>query len=187
MFDKHKGNRPSAQEEPAKKTAPPMSSTPSASSATTESVAMIGEGISVTGDVNATSNLMVGGVIEGRSVSSSQNVEVAEAGIVKASISAKEVRISGQVAGDISGSEKVLITRTGRVKGNIVSPRVQLDDGALFRGSIDMNPGKAAGGKPAQPAAVPEARPAATGSPGTGSKPLGTDAAKDGAQGKKAG
>jgi cytoskeletal protein CcmA (bactofilin family) len=34
----------------------------------------------------------------------------------------------------------VLITRTGRVQGNIVAPRVQLEDGALFRGSIDMNP-----------------------------------------------
>lgn len=187
MFDKHKGNRPSAQEEPAKKTAPPMTSTPPAASMATESVAMIGEGISVTGDVSATSNLKVGGLIEGRSVSSSQNVEVSEAGIVKASISAKEVRISGQVAGDISGSEKVLITRTGRVKGNIVSPRVQLDDGALFRGSIDMNPGKAAGSKPAQPAAVSEARPAATGPGSTGSSLLGADAAKDSAQGKKAG
>jgi len=187
MFDKHKGNRPSAQEEPAKKTAPPMTSAPPAASATTEAVAMIGEGISVTGDVSATSNLKVGGLIEGRSVSSSQNVDVSEAGIVKASISAKEVRVSGQVAGDISGSEKVLITRTGRVKGNIVSPRVQLDDGALFRGSIDMNPGKAGGNKPAQPASVSETRPAAMGSANTDSKSLGTGAVKDSAQGKKAG
>jgi len=38
----------------------------------------------------------------------------------------------------------VVITRTGRVQGNIVAPRVQLEDGALFRGSIDMNPAQSA-------------------------------------------
>jgi cytoskeletal protein CcmA (bactofilin family) len=59
---------------------------------------------------------------------------------VVGNISAKAVKIAGEVTGDIVGSEKVLISKTGRVQGNIVAPRVQLEDGALFRGSIDMNP-----------------------------------------------
>ena len=81
-----------------------------------------------------------------------RKVEVAETGVIKASISARVVKIAGAVAGDINGSEKVVISKSGRVQGNIVAPRVQLDDGALFRGSIDMNPAEPAGAKKAAPA-----------------------------------
>ena len=137
MFDKNKNVRQQAQEE-KKEPAAPVINTPSQPVA--DSVAMIGQGIIITGDVTASSNLKVSGRIEGRSIASSHDIEVAESGVVKASITAKVVRISGTVTGDVSGSEKVVISKSGRVQGNIVAPRVQLDDGALFRGSIDMNP-----------------------------------------------
>ena len=130
---------------------------------------MVGEGISITGDVAAESNLKVEGRIEGRAVSSAQDVEVSESGVIQASITAKVVRIAGAVAGDISGSEKVVISKSGRVQGNIVAPRVQLDDGALFRGSIDMNPPQPA--KPAQPAKAAESKPAPQARPAVQSKP----------------
>ena len=71
-------------------------------------------------------------------------------GKVNANISAKMVTVAGVVEGNIAGAEKVLISRTGRVQGNIVAPRVQLEDGALFRGSIEMDPGKVV--KPDTPA-----------------------------------
>jgi cytoskeletal protein CcmA (bactofilin family) len=77
-------------------------------------------------------------------------VEIGESGKVKANISAKMVVVAGAVEGNIAGAEKVLIARTGRVQGNIVAPRVQLEDGALFRGSIEMDPGKVV--KPDSPA-----------------------------------
>ena len=101
---------------------------------------MIGSGISIAGDVTADSNLKVEGTIEGRSVQTSHDIEVAESGKVIANIDARVVRIGGEVTGDVSGGEKVIIVKSGRVLGNIVAPRVQLEDGALFRGSIDMNP-----------------------------------------------
>ena len=43
----------------------------------------------------------------------------------------------------ISGAEKVVISKSGNVRGNIVAPRVTLEDGAKFKGSIDMDPGEA--------------------------------------------
>ena len=166
MFDKHKSSKqPPRVEEPTRVEPPPPA--PSAPApGTAQKVAMVGEGISITGDVNASTNLKVEGRIEGRAVTSSQDVDVSETGIVKASITARVVRISGAVAGDINGSEKVMISKSGRVQGNIVAPRVQLDDGALFRGSIDMSPSEAAKAKP-KPADAPKASPAPT----TGSKP----------------
>jgi cytoskeletal protein CcmA (bactofilin family) len=140
---------------------------------------MIGRGIAISGDVTADSNLKIEGVIEGRSVQSKHDVDISETGRVTASISAKVIRIAGEVTGDILGTEKVTIAKSGRVQGNVVAPRVQLEDGALFRGSIDMNPGQAAearhasgsgsrptaidtGGK-SSPSATPQASEAAAG------------------------
>lgn len=163
MFDK----KSSRQAPPPKEEAPVMakqapSAPPAAPAGQTAKVAMIGEGISVTGDVAANSNLKVEGRIEGRAVSSSHDVEVAESGVIKASITARVVKIAGAVAGDVNGSEKVLISKSGRVQGNIVAPRVQLDDGALFRGSIDMNPAEPAGAKKAGPGKPAAEAPAKT-------------------------
>ena len=50
------------------------------------------------------------------------------------------MRIEGTVTGDICGSENVIIANTGNVLGNIDSPRVSLEDGAKFKGSITMDP-----------------------------------------------
>ena len=157
MFDKHKGSKDSGPtaSEPRVSQPPPPSVSP-APAGNVDKVAMIGRGISISGDVTADSNLRVEGVIEGRSVQSSHDVEIAESGRVVAGITAKVVKIAGEVTGDIAGSEKVTIAKSGRVQGNVVAPRVQLEDGALFRGSIDMDPAPAAEAKPApsKPAAV---------------------------------
>jgi cytoskeletal protein CcmA (bactofilin family) len=165
MFDKHKSSK-----QPARREDPPAMSRPAAdatapTSGSAPAEASIGVGVSHLGDVSAKTNLKVEGRIEGRAVSSSHDVEVSETGLVKANISARVVKIGGAVAGDVNGSEKVLITKTGRVQGNIVAPRVQLDDGALFRGTIDMNPPQPANAKKpeaARPAAETNAKPAST-------------------------
>jgi cytoskeletal protein CcmA (bactofilin family) len=144
MFEKHKTGKQNTavtQEPKVSQQAPTMGAT--APAATTK-VALIGQGISIAGDVKAESSLKVEGRIEGRGIACTQDVEIAETGYVTANIMAKVVKVSGVVSGDVGGSEKVLITRTGRMQGNIIAPRVQLEDGALFRGSIDMNPAEPA-------------------------------------------
>lgn len=160
MFDKHKTGKqstPDAEEPRVSPAAPALSAGSSHSAA---KVAMIGQGIRIAGDVKADSSLKIEGRIEGRIVQCADEIEIAECGEVTASITARVVKISGLVSGDIGGGEKVMITRTGRVQGNIIAPRVQLEDGALFRGSIDMNPAKtAAAEKPAAPS-QPSGRPA---------------------------
>jgi len=188
MFEKHKGSKESAAPEPetrapqpaptaASTAASPATSAPAAAPVSSSSAtAMIGRGISISGDVTADSNLKIEGVIEGRSVQSKHDVDISETGKVTASISAKVVRISGEVTGDIAATEKVTIAKSGRVQGNVVAPRVQLEDGALFRGSIDMNPdqspdARAAGSSASRPTAVdsgskPPATPASDGASG---------------------
>ena len=68
------------------------------------------------------------------------------------------IRIDGEVKGDIVGMEKVVITKTGKVQGNIVGPRVTLEDGAKFKGSSDMDPSSAESAAPA-PKPVPSGKP----------------------------
>jgi cytoskeletal protein CcmA (bactofilin family) len=48
--------------------------------------------------------------------------------------------VEGEVEGDLIGKDEVVIRQSGKVKGNVAAPRVVLDSGARFQGSIDMEP-----------------------------------------------
>ncbi len=105
---------------------------------------MIGSSIVIKGDISGDENLIIDGKVEGKIDLNTKEVTVGNSGRVNANISAKVIKIDGEVKGDIAGNEKVVVSKTGRVKGNIVAPRVTLEDGAKFKGSIDMNPGEKA-------------------------------------------
>ena len=102
---------------------------------------MIGSTIIIKGEISGDEDLIIEGKVEGTVKVTSHTVTVGATGKVKANIDAKTVKIDGEVTGDILGGEKVIISKAGRVRGNIVSPRVTLEDGAQFKGSIDMDPG----------------------------------------------
>jgi cytoskeletal protein CcmA (bactofilin family) len=125
--------------------------------------AVIGPRIRINGDVSGDENLVIEGQVQGKVQLDDHRVDIGTSGKVHADISAKIVKIDGEVRGDISGHEKVIISRSGNVQGNIVAPRLTLEDGAKFKGSIDMDPSvpEPKATKPAKPAAKPEAKPAA--------------------------
>ena len=105
---------------------------------------MIGSSIVIKGTVTGDEDLLIEGKVEGTIDLKSNVVSVGQSGRVSADINAKIVNIEGEVTGDISGNEKVVISKSGNVRGNIVAPRVTLEDGAIFKGSIDMDPGETA-------------------------------------------
>ena len=107
---------------------------------------MIGPSIVIKGTVSGEEDLLVQGRVEGSIELSDNEVSVGQSGRVTADVNAKIVKIDGEVTGDISGGEKVVISKSGNVRGNIVAPRVTLEDGAKFKGSIDMDPGEPASG-----------------------------------------
>jgi cytoskeletal protein CcmA (bactofilin family) len=106
--------------------------------------AMIGPTVVIEGKVVSGEDLIIEGNVSGSISAKGHEVTVGSAGKLKADISAKIVRIEGSVQGDISGVEKVIISKTGNVLGNIDAPRVTLEDGAKFKGSIEMDPGEPA-------------------------------------------
>jgi cytoskeletal protein CcmA (bactofilin family) len=102
---------------------------------------MIGAGVKVVGQITSDEDLFIEGKLEGTVLAVNQKVRIGKSGCLKANITAGIVRIDGIVKGDVSGIEQVVISKTGNVLGNILSPRVTLEDGAKFKGSIEMDPG----------------------------------------------
>lgn len=104
------------------------------------SSASIGASIRIKGDVTGDENLIIQGHVEGTIKVQGHNVTISKTGKVKANIEANQIIVEGELLGDMQGEEKVIIRDTGNVHGNIVAPRVTLEDGAMFKGSIEMEP-----------------------------------------------
>jgi cytoskeletal protein CcmA (bactofilin family) len=139
MFEKHRNTK----QEPAGSQSPQdtFTATPSAP-ASSGRAAVIGPGIQITGDISGDENLIIEGKVDGKIKLVAHQVDIGQSGRVNADISAKVIKIAGEVRGDLTGSEKVIISRSGNVHGNIIAPRMTLEDGAIFKGSIDMDPGE---------------------------------------------
>jgi len=101
--------------------------------------ATIGRSITIRGDVTGDEDLYIQGRVEGTIDLKQHNVTVGPEGRVKANIKGRMVTIEGEVDGNVSGQEQVALRSASKVSGDIVAPRVVLEDGASFLGSIDMS------------------------------------------------
>ncbi|HSH42487.1 MAG TPA: polymer-forming cytoskeletal protein [Arenicellales bacterium] len=102
--------------------------------------------IAVKGDISGTEDLVLEGKMEGTINLPKNEILIGPDGQVKADLTAMKVSIEGRVTGDIRGSERVVIKHSGKVEGNIVAPRVVLEDGCQFKGSVEMNTDASASG-----------------------------------------
>ena len=130
-----------AGEDTAPAQAAPKASPPSKSAS--RKPATIGSSIVIHGDVTGEEDLVVDGAIEGTVNFKDNNLVVSENGRVTANINARIIRVDGEVKGELYGSEQVVISPSGTVKGDIRAPRVVLEDGCTFKGSVDMETEKA--------------------------------------------
>ena len=112
---------------------------------------MIGSKVKVNGDIVSSEDLLIEGEVTGTITLTDNELVVGNSGRVQANVSAKTVRIEGEVTGDVEGSERVVICASGNVQGNVSAPRVMLEDGGRFKGSIDMGSSKPAAPKAATP------------------------------------
>jgi cytoskeletal protein CcmA (bactofilin family) len=102
------------------------------------STATIGKAVKVVGQIFTKEDLYVDGDVEGTIESQDNKVTVGPNGRVQAGIKAREVVILGQVKGNVEAADKVDIRKDARLEGDIVSARISIEDGALFKGSIDI-------------------------------------------------
>lgn len=167
------------EEEPIRPPAAPHAALPPpAVTARREQQAAIGPSISIVGDITGDEDLTILGRVQGKIDLPQHTVTVGESGHIEADIHAKVVSVAGEVRGNLVAGEQILIRKTATMLGNLTAPRVGLEDGCRFRGSVDMEtqpekgraaftptsraPGAAAPAKPAEAAVQP------AGSPGGG-------------------
>ncbi|HEY2932774.1 MAG TPA: polymer-forming cytoskeletal protein [Acidobacteriota bacterium] len=98
----------------------------------------IGASLFFKGDIEGTEDLAIEGEIEGKINLKDNNLHLGPKSRIRAEIYAKTVTIEGDVRGDVYASERLIIKKSGRLNGNIVAPRLVLEDGARFKGTIDM-------------------------------------------------
>lgn len=98
---------------------------------------VLGPTVVFKGELSADEDLVIEGRIEGSIHHHNKNLTIGKNGSVKADINARVITIEGTVEGDLIGDEAVVIKSTGRVTGNASGPRVIIEDGATFKGSVD--------------------------------------------------
>ncbi|MCY3768588.1 MAG: polymer-forming cytoskeletal protein [Gammaproteobacteria bacterium] len=98
---------------------------------------MIGEAIKIVGNITGKEDIIINGTVEGEVDFRDHFVVVGNSGQVNANISAKSIRVDGTVKGILRATEEVNILPTGKVTGDIRAPRMILDEGSQFKGSVD--------------------------------------------------
>ncbi|HEY0459808.1 MAG TPA: polymer-forming cytoskeletal protein [Pyrinomonadaceae bacterium] len=98
----------------------------------------VGNGTVLTGETSFQAMLRIDGHLTGRVSSESGTLIVGSSGKVDANIQVASAIVSGTINGDITATEKLELTRTARVLGNIQAPRLVIEDGAIFEGACTM-------------------------------------------------
>ena len=113
----------------------------------------IGKSVIIKGELSGSEDLTIEGQVEGKIELRENVLTIGPNGKIRAEVFAKAVIVLGEVAGNVTASEKVDIRDNGSVDGDIVSPRVAIAEGAHFRGSVDMQRGTKPQASQAKPAA----------------------------------
>ena len=114
--------------------------------------ANIGKGLVLTGEITGSESLFIDGKVEGRINLPGNRVTVGRNGKVNASIVAREIVVLGKVRGNVSASDRVDIRAEGALTGDVACARISIEDGAFFKGGIDIRKPDV---KPAPLGAVP--------------------------------
>jgi cytoskeletal protein CcmA (bactofilin family) len=139
------GNNP-APAEPQRQPSTPSpapeysSSTPKPlSSATAVSdQATIGKSLVIKGEVTGSESLYIDGRVEGSIHLPGNRVTVGRNGVIAANITAREAVILGKVRGNVSATDRVDIRNEGSLTGDVIAQRISIEDGAFFKGGIDI-------------------------------------------------
>jgi len=99
----------------------------------------------IKGEVTGSESLYIDGKVEGSINLSGNRVTIGRNGVVAANISAREIVVLGKVRGNLIASDRVDIRSDGSLTGDVVAARISIEDGAFFKGGIDI---RKAGSKP---------------------------------------
>jgi cytoskeletal protein CcmA (bactofilin family) len=147
--------RRDSEPSPTPQTNPERAVSPAANSGSTTLVA---PGSQITGEVRGDAPVHVAGRLDGR-IQVAQTVVIGPQGQVHGDVDARTVRIGGRVVGNVRGAERVELLPSGSLEGDIHAPRVIIEEGAYFKGQVEMTGEGRRRGEAAEPATAPAAPP----------------------------
>ena len=141
---------------------PPAAPRPVAT--TTADQATIGKSLVIKGEVTGSESLYIDGRVEGSINLSGNRVTVGRNGVVAANINAREIVVLGKVRGNLTASDRVDIRSDGSLTGDVIAARISIEDGAFFKGGIDIRKGGQPQSKPnGEDKSIPASETAAVG------------------------
>jgi cytoskeletal protein CcmA (bactofilin family) len=132
--------------------------------------ATIGKAVKIIGQIHSKEDLFVDGDVEGTVEAPEHRLTIGPNGTVHATVKAREVVALGSIQGNVEAAERIEIKKEAKLIGDIRTARIVIEDGAYFKGSIDIvkaEPAKVSGPRPPAPAAAPAPAPAVAGAPET--------------------
>jgi len=117
----------------------------SATTTTTADQATIGKSLVIKGEVTGSESLYIDGRVEGSISLAGNRVTIGRNGVVAANINAREIVVLGKVRGNLTASDRVDIRSDGSLTGDVVAARISIEDGAFFKGGIDIRKGGTTG------------------------------------------
>ena len=115
-------------------------------------VAVLGKSVIVKGQIFSREDLTIDGEVDGSVELQEHRLTIGPNGRVKAAIKAREIVVLGTIHGNVEASDKIDIRREAKLVGDIKTSRIVIEDGAYFKGNIDI-----VRAEPARPAAKPAA------------------------------
>ena len=137
---------------------------PARAAAPTGEQATIGKGLVIKGEISGSESLFIDGKVEGTVNLPGNRVTVGRNGQVAANITSREIVVLGKVRGNVIATDRVDIRSEGALTGDVTAARISIEDGAFFKGGIDIRKPDAKPGAPA-PAGVSVGEPAKVGQP----------------------
>ena len=100
--------------------------------------AYIGKSISIEGTITGSDDLVIEGRVKGSIKLSDNRLTIGSNGVVEADVEAKEIRVQGKLNGATKARDRIEIGKTGSVEGEVTTSRIAVEDGAVFRGSVNI-------------------------------------------------
>jgi cytoskeletal protein CcmA (bactofilin family) len=100
--------------------------------------AHIGKSVIIKGELSGSEDLYVDGVVEGTIELQDNNLIIGPNGQVRANVNAKGVVVQGKLEGNIRASERAELRKSAVAVGDIFTQRVAVEDGAYFKGKVDI-------------------------------------------------
>ncbi len=99
---------------------------------------IIGHGLTIEGEITSEDEVMVTGTVRGR-LSSEGAITVDAGAVVEADVSAGSLSVGGSIIGNVAASDRVDLLTGGRLVGDVKTARITIQDGASFKGNVDMD------------------------------------------------